>query len=152
MLCRHQMLYVSSAISCYFPYDMCLYKDMSALVSYALRYLPLFTAVLVCPTVLMVRSGLPCLLPAPSLTPPLPHPSLTPLLSFFSHFPLASILTPHPSSSLPLPDPCSSSPQASQVPPGPLAWSVVGGHPPLHPSHPHIHVHTQLPPPPFRGG
>ena len=39
------LYYVSSALSLYFPYDFCLYKNMSAQVTYLLRYLPLFTVI-----------------------------------------------------------------------------------------------------------
>ena len=42
---RSVLYYVSSALSLYFPYDFCLYKNMSAEVSYLLRYLPLFTVI-----------------------------------------------------------------------------------------------------------
>ena len=39
------LYYVSSALSLYFPYDFCLYENMSAQVTYLLRYLPLFTVI-----------------------------------------------------------------------------------------------------------
>jgi hypothetical protein len=39
------LYYISSALSFYFIYDFCLYSDMSPLVSYFLRYLPLFLAI-----------------------------------------------------------------------------------------------------------
>lgn len=44
--------YVSSALALYFPYDFCLYEDMTALVSHLLRYLPLFTVI---PTTIIVE-------------------------------------------------------------------------------------------------
>ena len=52
------MLYVSSAISLYFPYDLCLYDKMSALGSHFLRYLPLLVALIVTPLVLFIRCRL----------------------------------------------------------------------------------------------
>ena len=50
-----QLYYLSSAMSFYFPYDFCLYEDMSAVVSYSLRYIPLLTALLICPAVYILR-------------------------------------------------------------------------------------------------
>ena len=49
------MLYVSSAISLYFPYDLCLYENMTVLATHFLRDLPLLTAILVTPVVLFIR-------------------------------------------------------------------------------------------------
>eukprot|EP00731_Ephydatia_muelleri_P010299 Em0005g885a len=49
------LYYVSSSLSFYFVYDFCLYSNMSPLVSYFIRYLPLFTAVIVCPIILAIR-------------------------------------------------------------------------------------------------
>ena len=43
------LYYISSGLALYFPYDFCLYGAMNPLVSYLLRYLPLFTVV---PTVI----------------------------------------------------------------------------------------------------
>ena len=39
------LYYISSGLALYFPYDFCLYGAMNPLVSYLLRYLPLFTVV-----------------------------------------------------------------------------------------------------------
>ena len=48
-----QLHYVSSASSFYFVYDFCLFGEMSAVVAYSLRYLPLFIAALtITPTLL----------------------------------------------------------------------------------------------------
>ena len=48
-------MYVSSALSLYFPYDFCLYKGISTLDSYALRYIPAITALFVVPIAVVVR-------------------------------------------------------------------------------------------------
>ena len=46
----HKFLYyISSGLALYLPYDFCLYETMNPLVSYLLRYVPLFTVV---PTVI----------------------------------------------------------------------------------------------------
>ena len=45
MVTSHQLYYVSSALSFYFIYDFCLYSDMSPIVSYFIRYLPLLLAI-----------------------------------------------------------------------------------------------------------
>eukprot|EP00731_Ephydatia_muelleri_P010295 Em0005g881a len=45
---RPYLYYVSSGLSFYFVYDFCLYSNMSPLVSYFIRYLPLFTAIITC--------------------------------------------------------------------------------------------------------
>ena len=46
----HKLLYyISSGLALYLPYDFCLYETMNPLVSYLLRYVPLFTVV---PTVI----------------------------------------------------------------------------------------------------
>ena len=42
-----QPYYISSALSFYFVYDFCLYNNMSPLVSYSIRYLPLSLAMIV---------------------------------------------------------------------------------------------------------
>ena len=42
---RRFVYYISSALSLYLPYDFCLYEDMSPLVSYFFRYLPLITVI-----------------------------------------------------------------------------------------------------------
>lgn len=42
-----QLYYISSALSFYFVYDFCLYSNMKPLVSYFIRYLPLFLAIIV---------------------------------------------------------------------------------------------------------
>ena len=47
--------YVSSALALYFPYDFCLYKGMPALVSYLLRYIPLFTVIPTTITIVVIR-------------------------------------------------------------------------------------------------
>lgn len=44
-----QLYYIGSALSFYLPYDFCLYSNMSALVSYTLRFIP---AVVVSVTIL----------------------------------------------------------------------------------------------------
>ena len=41
------MLYVSSALGLYFPWDFCLYPAMPALVSFAPRFVPATVAVLI---------------------------------------------------------------------------------------------------------
>ncbi|XP_065907815.1 uncharacterized protein [Dysidea avara] len=41
------LYYISSAISLYFPYDFCLYSEMSAVVSYTIRYIPLLLTVVI---------------------------------------------------------------------------------------------------------
>ena len=46
---RKLLYYISSGLALYFPYNFCLYGAMNPLVSYLLRYLPLFTVV---PTVI----------------------------------------------------------------------------------------------------
>ncbi|XP_065897579.1 uncharacterized protein [Dysidea avara] len=38
-------LYISSALSLYFPYDFCLSSGMTAIMTYALRYIPLLTII-----------------------------------------------------------------------------------------------------------
>ena len=50
-----QLLFASSATGFYFVYDFCLYGNMSALVSYTIRYLPLLVALLLCPVVVLLR-------------------------------------------------------------------------------------------------
>ena len=52
---RPYLYYVGSALGFYFPYDFCLYANMTELVSYTVRYLPFFVALLVCPPVLIIR-------------------------------------------------------------------------------------------------
>ena len=42
-----QLHYVSSATSLYFPYDFCLYSEMTTLVSYSLRYTPFLLAIII---------------------------------------------------------------------------------------------------------
>ena len=49
------LVYVSSALGLYFPYDFCLYDEASALASYAFRYLPLFVAALLSPIAVCFR-------------------------------------------------------------------------------------------------
>ena len=57
-----QLHFVSSASGFYFVYDFCLYGNMSALVSYTFRYLPLCVVLLLCPLVVLLRCvrSLPC--------------------------------------------------------------------------------------------
>lgn len=50
-----QLLFAGSATGFYFVYDFCLYGNMSALVSYTIRYLPLLVALLLCPVVILLR-------------------------------------------------------------------------------------------------
>jgi len=50
-----QLHFASSATGFYFVYDFCLYGNMSALVSYTIRYLPLLVALLLCPVVILLR-------------------------------------------------------------------------------------------------
>ena len=52
---RPYLYYVGSALGFYFPYDFCLYEDMTELVSYSLRYIPFFIALIVCPVVVIIR-------------------------------------------------------------------------------------------------
>jgi hypothetical protein len=49
------LYYISSALSFYFIYDFCLYSSMSALVSYFIRYLPLFILVITAMVVIGIR-------------------------------------------------------------------------------------------------
>ena len=51
----YQLYYISSALSFYFIYDFCLYSSMSPLVSYFIRYLPLFIIVITAMVVLTIR-------------------------------------------------------------------------------------------------
>ena len=50
-----QLYFVSSALGFYFAYDFCLYSNMSPLVSYFLRYLPIIITLLLLPGVLVIR-------------------------------------------------------------------------------------------------
>ncbi len=50
-----QVYYVSSGLGLYFVYDFCLYSNMSPIVSYFLRYLPLIIATIVCTTFALLR-------------------------------------------------------------------------------------------------
>ena len=59
---------MSSGLSFYFVYDFCLYPNMSPLVSYFIRYLPLFTAIIVCPIILAIRLYIIHACPSPHLT------------------------------------------------------------------------------------
>ena len=52
---RPYLVYVSSALGLYFPYDFCLYDEASALASYAFRYLPLLVAAVLSPIALCFR-------------------------------------------------------------------------------------------------
>lgn len=45
------MLFVSSALGLYFPYDFSLYPSMSALVSFGLKFIPSAIAVTVAVTI-----------------------------------------------------------------------------------------------------
>ena len=53
-----QIYYVSSALSFYFIYDFCLYNKMSPLISYFLRYLPLFVAAITTTVMFIMRRRL----------------------------------------------------------------------------------------------
>ena len=48
-------MYVSSALSLYFPYDFCLYNGISTLDSYALRYIPVITSLFIVPMTVVLR-------------------------------------------------------------------------------------------------
>ena len=50
-----QLYYISSALSFYFVYDFCLYSSLSPLISYFIRYLPLFIIVITASIVLSIR-------------------------------------------------------------------------------------------------
>lgn len=52
---RPYLVYVSSALGLYFPYDFCLYDEASALASYAFRYLPVLVAAVLSPIALCFR-------------------------------------------------------------------------------------------------
>ena len=49
-----QLYYVSSGLSFYFPYDLCLNR-VSPLASYTLRYLPFFLAVIAIGVLLTIK-------------------------------------------------------------------------------------------------
>lgn len=51
----HQLYYITSGLSFYFIYDFCLYSNMSPLVSYFLRFLPLLILIITATVVLSVR-------------------------------------------------------------------------------------------------
>ena len=42
-----QMLYTSSALSLYYPYDFCLSPDMDALTATGLKFIPPFVAIVI---------------------------------------------------------------------------------------------------------
>ena len=48
-------MYVSSALSLYFSYDFCLYNGISTIDSYALRYIPVITALFTVPMTVVLR-------------------------------------------------------------------------------------------------
>ena len=48
-------MYVSSALSLYFPYDFCLYNGINTLDAYALRYIPVITALFIVPMTVVLR-------------------------------------------------------------------------------------------------
>ena len=50
-----QLYFINSATSFYFIYDFCLHSNLSPLVSYFLRYLPLFAALIVFPIIWIIR-------------------------------------------------------------------------------------------------
>lgn len=52
---RPFLVYVSSALGLYFPYDFCLYDEASALASYAFRYLPLLVGAVLSPIAVCFR-------------------------------------------------------------------------------------------------
>ena len=54
-----QLLFVGSASGFYFPYDFCLYGNMSSQMAYFIRFLPLFVAIITCAIVLCFRSATP---------------------------------------------------------------------------------------------
>ena len=43
-----QLYYFNSVLSLYFPYDFCLFKEMDAVLSYGLRYIPIVITSSVC--------------------------------------------------------------------------------------------------------
>ena len=43
-----QLYYFNSVLSLYFPYDFCLFKEMDAVLSYGLRYIPIVITTSVC--------------------------------------------------------------------------------------------------------
>ena len=50
-----QLYFISSASSFYFVYDFCLLDGLHPLLAYLFRYTPLFIAILVCPSLLIIR-------------------------------------------------------------------------------------------------
>ena len=52
-----QMLYISSALSLYFPWDFCLYEGMTALVSHFFAYFPFIITVIIIVIILKYRYG-----------------------------------------------------------------------------------------------
>ena len=52
---RPYLAFVSSAMGLYFPYDLCLYDEASALVTYTFRYIPLLVAVVLSPLAVCFR-------------------------------------------------------------------------------------------------
>jgi len=51
---RQYMLYLSSVLGLYFPWDFCLFPGMTALVSFAPRFIPSATATIVVTTTLLI--------------------------------------------------------------------------------------------------
>ena len=49
------MLYISNALSLYFPWDFCLYEGMTAMASHFFAYLPLIVAIIIIIPVLKYR-------------------------------------------------------------------------------------------------
>ena len=49
------MLYISSALSLYFPWDFCLYEGMTALASNFFAYIPFIVAMIIITVVLKYR-------------------------------------------------------------------------------------------------
>jgi len=50
-----QLSFVASALGFYFPYDFCVYNQMTPLASYFIRYIPLFTALILLPLLFIIR-------------------------------------------------------------------------------------------------
>ena len=55
MILIEQALYVSSALSFYFAYDFCLFRDLLAELSYFFRYLPFLVSIALSIAILFLR-------------------------------------------------------------------------------------------------
>ncbi len=47
------MFYLGSLLGLYFPYDFCLYPNATAVEVYAIKYIPLILASIICPSVIV---------------------------------------------------------------------------------------------------